>query len=56
MATKSAPHLKPRKIVGVSLSPELAAEVKMEAARRQISLRKLFEEIWAQYKNKKQTT
>jgi hypothetical protein len=56
MAVKSESRLKPRKIVGLSLSPELAAEVKMEAARRQISVRKLFEEMWVLYKNKKPTT
>lgn len=40
----------PRKIVGLSLSPEIAAELKMEAARRGISLRKLFLEMWTLYK------
>ena len=39
-----------RQIVGFSLSPEMAREVKTEAARRNISLRKLFEELWATYK------
>ena len=38
-----------RQIVGFSLSPELAAAVKMEAARRGMSLKKLFEEMWAAY-------
>jgi hypothetical protein len=36
--------------VGFSLSPKLATEVKMEAARRGLSLRKLFEEMWPLYK------
>lgn len=40
----------PRKIVGFSMSPELAAEVKQEAARRGVSLRTLFEEMWELYK------
>lgn len=39
-----------RQIIGVSLSPELAKEVKTEAARRGITLRQLFEELWAGYK------
>jgi len=42
----------PRQIVGFSLSPETASELKMEAARRQLSLRKLLEEMWASYKEK----
>lgn len=45
--------LRPRQIVGFSLPPELAAEVKMEAARRNLSLRKLFAEMWALYKKNK---
>jgi len=49
-----SPHIKPRQIVGFSLSPELAAEVKMEAARRGLSLKNLFEDMWAQYR-KEQT-
>ena len=43
----------PRKIIGFSLPPALAAEVKVEAARRNISLRKLFSEMWSLYKNSK---
>lgn len=42
-----------RQIVGFSLSPNLATEVKMEAARRGLSLRKLFEEMWPLYKARK---
>ena len=38
-----------RKIIGISLSPELASKVKAEAGRRQISLRRLFEELWELY-------
>jgi hypothetical protein len=45
-------RLRSRKIVGFSLSPEFAAEVKMEAARRGLSLRQLLEEIWVLYKSK----
>ena len=43
----------PRKIIGFSMNPELAIEVKAEAAQRGISLRKLFEEMWALYQNEK---
>jgi hypothetical protein len=46
-------HKKPRKIVGFSLSPSLADEVKTEAARRQIALKDLFAEIWTLYKSTK---
>jgi hypothetical protein len=42
-----------RQIVGFSLPPALAAEVKMEAARRNLSLRRLFAEMWAIYKERK---
>lgn len=42
-----------RQIVGFSLPPELAVEVKMEAARRNITLRTLFAELWALYKAKR---
>ena len=38
-----------RRIVGFSLPPELAKQVKAEAGRRGISLRKLFEEMWRLY-------
>jgi predicted DNA binding CopG/RHH family protein len=43
-------NTKPRKIVGFSLTPDLASEVKQEAARRGLSLKKLFEEMWETYK------
>lgn len=43
---------KTRQIVGFSLPPDLAAEVKIEAAKRNLSLRKLFGEMWALYKTK----
>jgi len=39
-----------RQIIGLSLAPSLAREVKQEAARRGLTLRKLFEEIWGLYK------
>jgi hypothetical protein len=38
-----------RQILGISLEPSLARKVKEEAARRNLSLRKLFEEIWTLY-------
>lgn len=42
-----------RQIVGISLAPQLAREVKAEAGRRGLSLRALFEEIWEQYQDGK---
>lgn len=39
-----------RQIVGFSLSPDMAKAVKEEAAKRGVSLRVLFEEIWKLYK------
>lgn len=42
-------HKRPRRIVGFSLPPELAAKVKAEAGRRNMSLKTLFEELWALY-------
>lgn len=38
-----------RQIVGFSLSPERASQVKQEAARRGLSLKELFEELWGLY-------
>lgn len=38
-----------RQIVGISMAPEMAREFKAEAGRRGISLRALFEELWASY-------
>ena len=42
-----------RRIIGFSLNPQLALEVKTEAARRGVSLKKLFEEIWVLYLKEK---
>ena len=42
-----------RQIVGFSLSPEMARDVKTEAARRGVSLRKLFEEMWGDYNSRR---
>jgi hypothetical protein len=56
MSTKTEPPRqapKIRQIVGFSLPPALAAEVKVEAAKRNLSLRQLFGEMWALYKTKK---
>jgi hypothetical protein len=56
MSKKVAPPRrdpKARQIVGFSLPPDLASEVKVEAAKRNLSLRKLFGEMWALYKTKK---
>jgi len=41
-----------RQIVGFSLSPEMANAVKLEAAQRKLTLRKLFEEMWRDYSEK----
>jgi hypothetical protein len=49
MAESKKSHLRPRRIVGFSLTPELAAKVKAEAGRRDISLKTLFDELWALY-------
>ena len=46
-------HQTPRKIIGISMSPTMAVEVKEEAAKQGLSLRKLFEEMWALYKESK---
>jgi hypothetical protein len=51
MTEKQTKHGK-RQIVGFSLTPEFAAEVKAEAARRNISLQELLKELWALYKTK----
>jgi hypothetical protein len=42
-----------RRIIGFSLSPDMARAVKTEAAKRGLSLRKLFEEMWALYEKSK---
>ena len=42
----------PRQIVGISLPPEIAAAVKAEATRRDITMRQLFIEMWKTYKPK----
>ena len=47
---RAKPRTDGRQIVGFSLPPTVAAEVKMEAARRNISLKDLFAEMWALYK------
>ena len=49
MSTQPKQRQDNRQIVGFSLSPELARDVKTEAARRGVSLRKLFEEMWNDY-------
>jgi hypothetical protein len=50
MEEKPKTNRSDRRILGFSLSPELAREVKAEAERRGISLRTLFEELWAMHK------
>jgi hypothetical protein len=48
-AAASPAQPRSRRIIGISLSPTLASKFKAEAGRRQISLKKLFEEMWALY-------
>ncbi len=40
---------KPRRIMGLSLDPKIAADFKAEAAKREMSLTKLFQEMWGLY-------
>ena len=47
-----SPQRKTRSIIGISLSPALASKVKAEAGRRQIRLKRLFEEMWALYERR----
>ncbi len=37
-------------VVSLRLTPQLAAEFRMEAARRGVRLNKLFAEVWDQYR------
>jgi cyclopropane fatty-acyl-phospholipid synthase-like methyltransferase len=53
--SRSPDSRKNRQIIGLSLSPEMAREVKEEAARRGTSIRKMFEELWGNYKKKPKT-
>jgi hypothetical protein len=46
---RPSPAQEGRRIIGFSLSSELASKVKAEAGQRQISLKKLFEEMWSLY-------
>lgn len=48
-------HKIPRQKIGISMHPEMAADVKQEAARRGITIRALFEELWAAYMKAKRT-
>lgn len=49
---RSYPHVQPRQIVGISLSPEMAREVKAYAGQQGVSLRKLFEDMWQAHKKR----
>lgn len=51
-AKQSEKGRKTRQIVGFSLTPEFAAEIKKEAARRKLSLQALLREMWTLYKAK----
>jgi hypothetical protein len=49
MSTPAPTNSKPRKIIGISMSPALAVRVKTEAKQRDIRLKQLFEEMWELY-------
>jgi hypothetical protein len=49
---KSTPHTKPRQIIGISLDPPTAREVKAYAGKHGLSLKKPFEEMWQSYKKR----
>lgn len=49
---KKNTRARPRQIVGISLSPEMAREVKAYAGENGLSLRKLFEDMWQTYKKR----
>jgi hypothetical protein len=57
MAKRPAPKAndthRNRQIVGVSLDPAMARAFKAEAVERGLSVRKLFEEMWALHKRAK---
>jgi len=55
MANKKQRPQGNRQILGISLSPELAAEVKAEVKRRDVFLKELFVEMWAAYKASKKS-
>lgn len=43
-------RIRERQIIGVSLPPEIAVQVKQEAARRGMSVRQLFLDMWGAYR------
>ena len=47
---QSTAESRSRQILGVSLTPAMVREVKQEAARRGMTVRKLFEEMWSIYR------
>lgn len=60
MATKKGPknptkQVRRTNILGMRMSPERVAEVKAEAARRHLTVSKLFDEIWALYLEKRKS-
>lgn len=59
MARKEPTHPTKRvrrtNILGVRMSPEREAEIKAEAARRGLTIAKLFDEIWDTYLKKHKT-
>jgi hypothetical protein len=50
LMTTRAKKQETTQVVGVRMTPELAATFKSEAAKRRISGRRLFEEMWATYR------
>ena len=49
---KKSDSRRSREILGVSLDPSTAKAFKAEAVARGLSVRKLFEEMWAEYLKK----
>lgn len=52
MKSPAKPRNQDRQILGFSLKPDLAREVKAEAAKRGLSLKALFEELWELYEKR----
>ncbi len=49
----SGSHQRPRQIIGLSLDPDLAREVKAHAGKHGLSLKQLFAEMWQLYKKER---
>mgnify|MGYP001765886620 CR=1 FL=1 len=51
---KANPLPKSRQIVGFSLDPQIARDVKAFAAKEGLSLKQLFEDMWRSYKGERE--